>query len=34
LCERSKAEPERFPKYPNLPVLRCTGFEARAKSAG
>lgn len=28
LCGRSKAEPERFPRYPRLPVLRCAGFEA------
>jgi hypothetical protein len=27
LCLRSKAEPERFPRYPRLPVLECTGYE-------
>jgi hypothetical protein len=26
LCELSKTDP-RFPKYPRLPVLVCTGFE-------
>jgi hypothetical protein len=29
LCERSFAEPTHFVKYPRLPVLRCSGFEAR-----
>jgi hypothetical protein len=30
LCERSATDP-RFPRYPNLPVLRCAGFQpARA----
>jgi hypothetical protein len=27
-CRRSEQEP-RFPKYPPLPVLRCTGHEPR-----
>ena len=26
LCERSTTDP-RFPRYPNLPVLSCAGFE-------
>ena len=26
LCERSTTDP-RFPRYPNLPVLDCGGFE-------
>ena len=26
LCERATIEPERFRKYPPLPVLRCPGF--------
>lgn len=26
LCERSHSD-RRFPRYPSLPVLRCTGFE-------
>jgi hypothetical protein len=28
-CERSKTEPERFPKYPRLPVRECDGYEAK-----
>ena len=32
LCERSKTDP-RFPRYPNLPVLSCLGFELRAAIA-
>lgn len=27
LCRRSRTEPDRFPRYPRLPVLRCAGFE-------
>ncbi|HEY7632855.1 MAG TPA: hypothetical protein VH817_19270 [Thermoleophilaceae bacterium] len=34
LCERSKTEPERFPRYPRLPVLECPGFEERATESG
>lgn len=30
LCQRSRTEPERFPRYPRLPVERCTGYERRA----
>jgi hypothetical protein len=30
LCERSRTEPERFVRYPRLPVLRCEGYEPRA----
>ncbi|MBA2380773.1 MAG: hypothetical protein H0V73_01565 [Chloroflexi bacterium] len=26
LCERSRIDP-RFPRYPQLPVLECSGFE-------
>jgi hypothetical protein len=29
LCERSKTEPDRFPRYPRLPVERCAGYEER-----
>jgi hypothetical protein len=29
MCERSKTEPERFPKYPRLPVEECSGFADR-----
>ena len=28
LCQRSRSDP-RFPRYPRVPVLNCTGFEAR-----
>ncbi len=27
LCDRAREEPERYRKYPALPVLRCAGFE-------
>jgi hypothetical protein len=30
LCRRSKSEPERFRRYPRLPVERCAGYERRA----
>ena len=30
LCERSKTEPDRYPRYPRLPVIRCAGHERRA----
>jgi len=30
LCERSKLEPDRYPRYPRLPVERCAGYEKRA----
>ena len=26
LCERSTTDP-RFPRYPNLPVVQCSGYE-------
>lgn len=29
LCERSKLEPQRFSKYPPLPVVRCAGLEPK-----
>jgi hypothetical protein len=29
LCERSRSEPERYAKYPRLPVSGCAGFERR-----
>ena len=32
LCERSRTD-TRFPRYPNLPVISCTGFEIRAARA-
>jgi hypothetical protein len=33
LCQRSKTEPERFPRYPRLPVTRCDGYEPRGSTA-
>jgi hypothetical protein len=27
LCRRSRHEPDRFPRYPRLPVLACPGYE-------
>jgi hypothetical protein len=27
LCERSRSEPEVYPRYPRLPVVECSGFE-------
>jgi hypothetical protein len=29
MCERHKTEPDRFPKYPRLPVVACPGYERR-----
>ncbi|HEY1522636.1 MAG TPA: hypothetical protein VGF70_06450 [Solirubrobacteraceae bacterium] len=29
LCRRSRTEPDRFPRYPRVPVLRCEGWEQR-----
>ncbi len=30
LCLRSRSEPERFVRYPRLPVTRCEGYELEA----
>jgi hypothetical protein len=27
LCERSKTDPEHYPKYPRIPVRECAGYE-------
>lgn len=27
LCERSKSEPEEYPRYPRTPVTHCDGHE-------
>jgi len=32
LCERSR-EDERYPRYPRLPVTRCSGYEPREGDA-
>jgi hypothetical protein len=29
LCERHRTEPERYAKYPPLPVIACPGFTRR-----
>jgi hypothetical protein len=29
MCERSKDEPERYPKYPRVPVTACAGYDRR-----
>jgi len=33
LCRRAELEPERFAKYPRLPVLRCVGWEPTQSAA-
>ncbi|HWF74858.1 MAG TPA: hypothetical protein VG186_16025 [Solirubrobacteraceae bacterium] len=33
LCRRSRSEPERFPRYPRLPVRECPGYDPRAGEA-
>jgi hypothetical protein len=33
LCRRSKTEPDRFPRYPRLPVMSCPGYERRTGAA-
>jgi hypothetical protein len=30
LCERSKLEPDAFPRYPPLPVTDCRGYMNRS----
>jgi hypothetical protein len=32
LCERARSEPDRFRRYPPLPVLVCAGHEPRTAS--
>ena len=34
LCLRSRDEPERFPRYPRLPVTQCPGYERRSAATG
>jgi hypothetical protein len=29
MCLRHRTEPDRYPKYPPLPVLKCAGHEPR-----
>lgn len=33
LCRRSRDEPDRFARYPRLPVTRCLGYERRQPTA-
>jgi hypothetical protein len=33
LCERSKTEPERYPRYPRIPVTACDGYEPEPEAA-
>ena len=33
LCERSKTEPDRYPRYPRLPVAECPGYERKPSTA-
>lgn len=32
LCRRSRDEPERFPRYPRLPVSACPGYAAAERA--
>jgi hypothetical protein len=34
MCLRHRTEPERFPKYPRLPVRACAGYEPQSMTAG
>lgn len=34
LCKRSKDEPDRFPRYPRLPVTQCPGFQLDLLAGG
>jgi hypothetical protein len=31
LCRRSRDEPERYPRYPRLPVVRCGGWAVKSR---
>jgi hypothetical protein len=33
LCERSKTEPDRYPRYPRLPVAECPGYKRKPPTA-
>jgi hypothetical protein len=33
LCRRSRTEPDRFPRYPQVPVFRCDGFQPATAAA-
>jgi hypothetical protein len=32
LCRRSRTEPDRYPRYPRLPVTDCDGWEGRSRA--
>ena len=34
MCLRAETEPEVYPRYPRLPVVRCSGYDAGAPSTG
>jgi hypothetical protein len=34
LCRRSRDEPDRFPRYPRLPVTACSGWAEREHEVG
>jgi hypothetical protein len=34
LCRRSRDEPERFPRYPRLPVAACPGYDEGPRTEG
>jgi hypothetical protein len=34
MCLRSRDEPERFPKYPRIPVVECPGYSATTAEEG
>ncbi|MDQ2759394.1 MAG: hypothetical protein M3Y17_02885 [Actinomycetota bacterium] len=34
LCRRWRAEPERFTRYPRLPMLECEGYEPGNQAEG
>jgi hypothetical protein len=34
MCLRNRTEPERFDKYPRLPVRECSGYERQSMTSG
>jgi hypothetical protein len=34
MCLRHRTEPERYPKYPPLPVLVCAGHQPQSMTSG
>ena len=34
MCLRHRTQPERFPKYPPLPVRACDGYERQSMTSG